>query len=210
MSHKIGFATSEQQSQIESLRQQEYAQAKGYSVDLTTLKWKTSDEDSFVMYAQIGETLVSTMRGEIINDQSFLEKKLECPWDFKAKLEWPVLLLSRAATLKSHQSIGMNLLLRYWFLKFADFHQIPLVLGTFVDGSPRQNTLLKMGYQFFENKLGWKQSTYRSHRPVIIVALNMKTHGVQAQDFCKAQLSNEAQQFNFSGKFPELRYVRNI
>ncbi|MBN8536567.1 MAG: hypothetical protein J0M15_05905 [Deltaproteobacteria bacterium] len=210
MSHKIGFATSQQQSQIESLRLQEYAQAKGYSVDLTTLKWKASDEDSFVMYAQIGETLVSTMRGEIINDQSLLEKKLECPLDFKAKLEWPVLLLSRAATLKSHQSIGMNLLLRYWFLKFADFHQIPLVLGTFVDGSPRQNTLLKMGYQFFENKLGWQQSTYRSHRPVIIAALNMKTHGVQAQDFCKAQLSTDAQQFNFKGNFPELRYVRNI
>jgi hypothetical protein len=210
MSQTIFFANEENKTEIENLRQQEYAQAKGYSLDLNTLRWSSSDSQSFVMAARDRHETVATMRGEIITDQTLLEKKLECPWDFPIDLKLPVLLLSRAATLKSHQSQGLNLILRYWFLKLAVHHKIPMVIGTFVTGSPRQNTLQEMGYQFFENTLGWQQSTYRSHRPVIVAALDMEKNGQQAFDYCIKKFGSSTPQYHFTGDYPELRYVRNL
>ncbi|MBL7555729.1 MAG: hypothetical protein JNM24_07890 [Bdellovibrionaceae bacterium] len=206
---QIYFAKNDSTGEIENLRRQEYAKASGYTLNLNTLRWSASDSQSFVMVAKDGDTIISTMRGEIITDASLMEKKLECPWDFPLALQLPTLLLSRAATAKSYQSQGLNLILRYQFLKMAQHYQIPMVIGTFVSGSPRQNTLLAMGYQFFENTLGWQQSTYRSHRPVIVAVLDMKTHGEQALNYCLEKLGAQPK-YELTESYPELRYVRNL
>ena len=195
---------------INLLRTQAYAKASGFTVDLTTLNWKQSDNDSFVIAAENNGNLVSTMRGEVIDQLSLLEMKLECPWNFPLTLDMPVLLLSRAATLASHQSIGLNLVLRYWFLRFAIAHQINFVIGTFVSGSPRENTLRAMGYQFFENNLGWQQSTYRSLNPVTVVTLNLKTHAEQALRYCLDRVPDGIKEYGFNEEFPELRIVSSL
>ena len=210
MKIEISFASSADKQEIYNLRKQEYAGAQGYSVDLNTLSWNASDDESFVMIAKQNGKIVATMRGEAILERSVLEKKLECPWDFSTQLNLPVLLLSRAATLKSQQSMGLNLVLRYWFLKMAILYKIPMVLGTFVEGSPRQNTLLAMGYEYFENKLGWQQSTYRSHRPVVVAALELASAQEQALRYCETKLEKLPDIPIFKEPFPELRYVRNL
>lgn len=210
MIYEIEFTSETNKSIINDLRTKAYSVADGYTVDLSTLNWKDSDNDSFVMVAKHQGQIVATMRGEVINDSALVEKKLECPWDFSAPLELPALLLSRAATEKSHQAQGLNLLLRYWFLKFAVFHKIPLVIGTFVSGSPRQNTLSNMGYDFFENKLGWQQSTYRSHRSVIVAVLNLQQNQENALNYCQQQFAQTNAASKFIGHFPELRYVRTL
>ncbi len=210
MKIEISFASHSDKHEINNLRKQEYAGAQGYSLDLNTLNWKISDDESFVMIAKQNGNIISTMRGEVIQDQSVLEKKLECSWDFTCPLEMPVLLLSRAATLRSYQSQGLNLILRYWFLKLAVLYKIPLVLGTFVEGSPRQKTLLAMGYKYFENKLGWQQSTYRSHRPVIVAALPLETALKQALPYCERYFQSLKQNPKFTVPFPELRFVRSL
>jgi hypothetical protein len=209
MSQSVSFALNDATHEIENLRKQEYARASGYTLDLETLRWSISDSQSYVLVAHDNQQIVSTMRGELITDLNLLEKKLECPWDFPVDLQWPAILLSRAATSASHQSKGLNLVLRYWFLKMAQHHGIPFVVGTFVSGSPRQNTLLDMGYQFFENTLGWQQSTYRSHRPVIVAVLDMTTRGQHALDYCKRKLGSKLS-YTLDGSFPDLRYVRNL
>lgn len=195
MRKDILFVDRSFKEEIEVLRMQEYAKASGFTVDLTTLKWGLSDDQSFVMAARNDGKLVSTMRGEVIDDRSLLEKKLECPWDFPLELNYPVLLLSRAATLSSQRSAGLNLVLRYWFFRFAMLHQIEFVIGTFVSGSPRERTLREMGYQFFENLHGWQQSTYRSLRSVCVVVLNLKTHGDQALKYCIQRASENIQDY---------------
>lgn len=210
MKSEILFVDRNFKEEINNLRRQEYAQASGFSVDLDTLQWKTSDDESYVMVARQNGIIVSTMRGEVIEDKSVLEKKLECHWDFDYQLKLPVLLLSRAATLNSHQTKGFNLVLRYWFLKLAIHHKIPMVLGTFVAGSPRQNTLQKMGYRFFENETGWQQSTYRSHRPVIVAALDLTTSERQALHYCQAKGLFNDKSIVFNNEYPPLRYVRNL
>lgn len=210
MKNRILFVDSKRKNEIDTLRIQSYKKADGFALDLSTLKWKPADDESFILAAEVNGELISTMRGEVIADQSILEKKLECPWDFPLEIEMPVLTLSRAATLSSYRTSGLNLLLRYWFLRFAITHQIQFVIGTFVSGSPRENTLREMGYQFFENKLGWQQSTYRSQRPVTVVALDLKTNGHHALQYCLEKLPHAISDYYFDGHFPALRLVRSV
>ncbi len=209
MKNHISFIT-DRKNEIEALRQQEYANAKGFVVDLETLKWKSSDDESFVMAAESKGQLVSTMRGEVIDELAILEKKLECPWSFPLELNMPVLLLSRAATLSSYRKIGLNLVLRYWFIRLAMAHKIHFLVGTFVSGSPRENTLQEMGYQFFENKLGWQQSTYQSLGAVTVAALNLQTDGEKALQYCLDRVPEGIKEYQLSQEFPAIRFVRNL
>ncbi len=208
--NKIRFVDSSFKLEIEELRKNEYAKAKGFDLDLNTLAWNASDDESFVMAAELKGQIVSTMRGEVIDNIKMLEKKLECPWNFPVSLEMPILLLSRAATVSAHRTLGLNLILRYWFLKFAKAHGIRYVVGTFVSGSPRQNTLHDMGYKFFENTLGWQQSSYRSLRPVIVAVLDMKNQGAQALKYCQDRVPMGDEEYFFEGHFPKLNYTRNL
>lgn len=197
-------------TKIETLRMAEYANAKGFSLDLNYLKWRESDEQSYVMFARKDDEIVATMRGELIEDLELLEKKLECPWDLPFEVNGPVLLLSRAATSRTAQNNGLNLLLRYHFLKLAEHHGVRHVIGTFVSGSSRENTLRNMGYQLFEHKLGWTQSSYKSHRPVHIAVLDLKKDGETAFAYCEAQLKDQLIDCEISTNYELLKIVRNI
>lgn len=210
MKKRVLFVDQQRKNEIDELRMQAYAKASGFAVDLTTLHWKQSDDESFIMAAESDGQLISTMRGEIISDLTLLEKKLECPWTFPLVLEMPILLLSRAATCFSYRDVGLNLVLRYWFIRFAMAHQIRFLIGTFVTGSPREKTLQDMGYQFFENELGWQQSTYRSLRPVTVVALDLKRQGEQALHYCIERMSTNVDHYEFDGEFPNVRIVRSL
>ena len=196
--------------EINALRQQEYAKAGGFAVDLSTLKWQRADDDSYVLAVLQEGNVVATMRGEVIADLPLLERKLECPWDYPLTLAPPFLLLSRAATLSTCRSRGFNLLMRYWFLRFAMEREVPFVLGTFVADSPRETSLRDMGYQFFENKLGWQQSTYRSLRPVHVVALDMRSQGRRALAYCEEQAETGLKDYPFMGSFPDIRFVKDV
>jgi len=204
------FVDIQRKLEVEELRKQEYAKASGFHLDLSTLQWKVSDDESYVMVAQKNLQIVSTMRGEVIDQISLLEKKLECPWNFPVNLDGAVLLLSRAATDSSQRLTGMNLVLRYWFLQLAMHYHIPYVVGTFVTGSPRENSLREMGYQFFTNPFGWQQSTYRSLREVKVVVLDMKNNGEQALQYCQSRASEAIKQYPFKTSFPDIKYVRSL
>ncbi len=207
MKDRLFFADSSFKSEIEMLRQSEYSKAKGFVVDPAALQWKASDDESYVMAAMSGAKLISTMRGEVIRDASLLERKLECSWQFPLHLSWPVLLLSRAATLSTHREQGLNLTMRYWFLKFARNHKIPFVVGTFISGSPRARTLLEMGYEFFENTQGWQESTYRSLAPVTVAVLDMNRNGEQAMEYCELKNKEEILRFHLDAFDADLKYV---
>ena len=121
-----------------------------------------------------------------------------------------MLLLSRAATDSSLRGSGLNLIQRYHFIRFAMHHWLSYVMGTFVSGSTRETTLHKMGYDFYEHKLGWNQSSYRSERPVHIVALDLQAKGEQALRFCEEHLGAELDAYEFHHRFSELKYVRML
>lgn len=187
LSH-VQFIDSNWGSEISKLRKQEYQKASGFSLDLESLNWKQSDEESYVMAVFAEGQPIASMRGEVLQDLSLVEQKIECPWSFPFQLKTPTLLLSRAATHSAYRTAGLNLLQRYYFIKLALELKIPSLLGTFVSGSPREQSLREMGYDFFENTLGWQTSSYRSNRPVFVVALDLERKAPQALAYCEAQL----------------------
>ncbi len=193
---------------ISALRMREYANASGFALDLTTLAWRGSDDDSFVLAARAGGSIIATMRGELIEDAELLERKLECPWDFAPLPSMPVLLLSRAATCSEHRSSGLNAVMRHWFIRFAIERGAGAVIGTFVAGSPREHSLRAMGYQFYANPLGWQQSTYRSLRPVHVVSLDVKADGARALAYCRSHAPID--DYPFAGEFPVAHFVRSL
>jgi hypothetical protein len=191
---------------IGELRMREYESAGGFTLNLETLAWRASDDDSFVLVARCDGRIVATMRGELIDDMGLLERKLECPWDFAPPPAMPALLLSRAATSTTHRASGLNLILRHWFLQFAVARDVGSVIGTFVAGSPRENSLRAMGYRFFTNVHGWQQSTYRSLRPVHVVMLDVKADGEHALAYCRANA--RVNDYAYAADFPQKHFVR--
>lgn len=210
MKSHIYFVGDERQQEVSELRMQEYRSASGFKVDVQTLKWRASDSESYIMVAETNGRLVSTMRGEIIDAQKLLEEKLECPWSFDLELQFPVLLLSRAATDSSMREHGLNLLLRSRFFDLARHYGIRHVVGTFVAGSPRERSLKEMGYQFFENTAGWQKSTYRSLAPVQVVVLDLERDYTRADEYCRSRVGKSFQEYAFEETFPEIKYVRSI
>jgi hypothetical protein len=208
--NKIYFAGPSTKLEVERLRMREYANAEGFTLDLNSLKWKSADDTSYVMVLEREARIVATMRGEVLKSKTLLEKKLECPWEFPIELEGPVLLLSRAATLGRQRSSGLNLALRYRFLQMAKEHQLRFVIGTFVKGSPREKSLADMGYQMFENTLGWQRSTYRSFVPVTVAVIDMQKEGERALAYCRQHLSPELLETPFDEVPSPLRYVEDL
>lgn len=166
--------SSLEKDQVNHLRSQGYKKAQGFSVNTEAIHWNRSDDQSIVLGYFDGNELVSTMRAEIIMSQDVLEMKMECPWDYGA-IEYPVMVLSKASTLESHKSKGLNAALRYFCLKIAMDWGVHHLIGTFIRNSPRTRSMKKMGYRFRENKMGWTNIDYFSKEPVDVAILDRKS-----------------------------------
>lgn len=177
-------------SAVNDLRRAEYAKASGFRVADSGILWNASDDQSIVLGAFEDEQLIATMRMEVIEDLDIVEKKIECPWNFDLPLRFPVMILSRAATATSHRGTGINTLMRLHALKIAKSMGVQFALGTFIADSPRARTLERMGYRFFENKLGWNRHDYKSEKTVIVAALDLEAEFEKAAEECR-RLTNE-------------------
>lgn len=210
--YQVRFLSSDDKEELFQLRKNAYAQAKGFALDLERLRWNTSDDQSYILGIFQDQQLISTMRAEVIEQKTVLEKKLECPWNFPVNIDGPVLLLSRAATEKAYSNKGLNLLQRGIFLEMAKAYQLSHLVGTFVPNSPREETLRKMGYQFFSNSMGWQESHYHSFGSVYVVCLNLDYSYEKAAAFIQEQLPTELYSLIANFKFNErtLKRVTNL
>lgn len=210
MSSRILFVDAQRKEEINALRIEAYQNVSGFIVEPSALMWKKSDDDSVVMALEKNGKLISTMRGEVIEDVELLEKKLECPWVYPLSLEMPILLISRAATLHAHRNLRLSLLMRYWFLQIALAYGIRFIVCTFVAGSSREHILRDMGYQFFENTLGWRHSTYLSLRPVIVAVLDLANDAEYALAYCRHHCAILMSEYVMDVSFPAMRIVRGL
>lgn len=207
---RVQLLTAEHKLQVNALRLKEYQKARGFQVTPTGIEWNRSDDESIVLGAFIGSDLVSTMRIEMIEDQTLLERKLECPWDFPRTISFPVMLLSKASTDSGFRNTGMNALLRKFSFELAKEWKTSLVLGTFIAGSPRVNSMGEMGYQFYENKKGWNQVNYRSFGTVLVACLDVSRNIDQALAVTTQLTTMCVNEFPWEGQRPLYKVVRNI
>ncbi len=195
---------------VTALRISEYQRARGLQVAPAGISWNRSDDESIVLGAFDGNKLVSTMRMEIIEDQTLLEKKLECPWNFEVPLRLPVMILSKASTHSDYRNLGLNALLRKRCLELAKEWKVHLVVGTFIKDSPRANSMKTMGYRFLENKLGWTSPHYRSLEPVVVAALDVAKDIDRAIEVTQLLIDVNLQNYQWGGTDPEFKIVRTI
>ncbi len=196
-------------AEINRLRIAEYAKAGGFYVDPKVIEWNASDDESFILAIKEGGRILATMRAELADNVSIVEKKLECPWNF-GELGFPVLLLSKAATDSSIRRRGLNTVLRYWAFRLAEHWKVSHVVGTFVEGSPRINAMREMGYEFHRNELGWFQLDYRSERPVLVAKLDFAKHGAAALEASRRIAGDPEADFPWQGDFPAPKFITKL
>jgi hypothetical protein len=182
----------EDASKLEDLRVQSYASCIGFVINPSIMKWTYNDSRHYNLGAYVGNRLVSVMRVEVAYTLAEVEGKLQVKWQFEP-LQFPVMVLSKAATCDSVKSSGLNALLRHWAFQIAKEWGVSHVLGTFVEGSPRQASMEEMGYTFYLNSKGWK-GHFESDEKIVVAALNVEekldqalsvTHRISASLFDK-------------------------
>lgn len=199
--------TEEDAPLVNHLRQEGYASAEGFSVPAWALEWNRIDNLSIVLGAFEDGDLVASMRGEIIASEGVLVQKIECPWVFPPKLEFPVLLLSRASTRASHRKQGLNGVLRAHFITLARHWRMRFLIGTLVGASSRKSDMQKLGYEFFDHPTGWNDDAFRSQSQVQVAVLDLDA---KAELIAKEQNPRASSDFPWSGTFPDVRYVDGV
>lgn len=208
--HTISLLDHRHAPLVNALRLEEYAQAKGFTVQPPGILWNRSDDQSIVLGAWADDQLVSTLRLEVIESRDLVEAKIECPWSFPVALRLPAMILSKMATRKAFRRSGINDALRLQALGLARDWGLEMVLGTMVAGSPRRAAMEAMGYQFFTNEMGWQTTNYQSHQDVVVAALDLKAHGDQALGVCRALAGDALSTFAWQGPAPTRRVVHVV
>ncbi len=92
--------------QVSELRARSYQRAQGMEVSAESLYWNPSDDSSLVLGVYDQSSLVATMRLEKIGNKEILEAKIEAPWPGQMDHNFPLGLLSRAATDERYAACG--------------------------------------------------------------------------------------------------------
>jgi hypothetical protein len=212
MSLPDSYATVIHESEAElvsALRIKEYSKASGFHTSNEAIEWNRSDDQCVILGIRECGELVSTMRVELVDSQSMLETKLECPWEY-GEITYPAMILSKAATSSSHRGRGLNTALRYWSLVLSQKWGVRYVVGTFVADSPRQNLMSRMGYEFYENPLGWFAHDYRSTRKVLVAKLDLQVEGRRAREVTSNEVGISTGEFPWVGNWPDIRIVNVV
>jgi hypothetical protein len=192
---------------VNQLRLQSYATADGFLTKPESLLWREADDSSIILGILENGELISTMRLEFVSSVELLSKKLEMDVSH-LPIHLPAMLLSRAATSRRWAGKGLNATLRYFALEIAERAGVTDVVGTFVKGSPREKTLQKMGYQFYDNPEGWTSPGYLSLKPVTVVHLNLNDQKQHAQRVLKDMARNAIEMFPLSSLENEIPIVQ--
>ncbi|MBI3505888.1 MAG: SidA/IucD/PvdA family monooxygenase [Proteobacteria bacterium] len=202
----ISIATPSDVEEINRIRMEEYGKAKGFSVKPAGILWNRSDDQSTVLALKERGELIATMRLELVEEIGVVERKMECKWVFEP-VRFPVMILSKAATRSGLQGRGLNAVLRYHALKIAAGWGARQMLGTFIAGSPRENSMRAMGYRFFRNEEGWFKADYQAKAPVTVAVLDLEADLERALAECARIAGAEIERFAWSGPAPERKLV---
>lgn len=166
------YLTPDWQSRIVALRHECYSEQYGSQVDLSGLNWIPADQQSIHLGVLQGTELVSALRLSIYRSQDRLEKTILFPTP--THLKFPIALLARAATKKSHSSLQLHNKLRLIALETCLHFNIFTVLGSLEEKSLRLPSLQQFGYKIYNSQPAWKGSYLKSTGPVVLIGLESK------------------------------------
>jgi hypothetical protein len=136
------------------------------------------------------------MRGTIVADRNTAEQQLECTVELERSL-FPAVILERAATRRDVASLGLNSLLRYYFVTAAQ----PVarsVIGVVFDGAPRLRVLTEIGYNIAPVHKCWDGNVADYHR--VLLATLSRSRFVAAHLALRERVGNLLARFPYRGK----------
>jgi len=140
------------------------------------------------------------MRAVVVNNAIEAESCVQCvvPTD----TEFPAMVFNSAATHWDYRGIGLNQLLRYYFLKIALDNRIQSLLSPMYEGAPRIRFMQDLGYQFKIPHLSWQNKL----NPKAARILGVLVHAMmpQAIDFIEAHRHEIIKAYPWKGKCIQL------
>ncbi len=189
----ISYATKAQSEQVSLLRCQEYSRSKAFAnVDKSWVRWTEEDDTGTVLVAwgEAGQAL-ATMRCRLICSREEAEAAEDCSFE-ECRIDWPCLMLERAATREEYRKTGLNSALRYHLLRLAIQWGIRHTVGVVVEGDPRTRLMHLLGYDFFPGKRSWVAYGVPQECQIQAAVLYMGKHGKTALDQLKVHVCGDA------------------
>lgn len=140
---------------IEELRIKEFRRSAQFTLlKPEKLLWNQCDDSSVVLAAWDEAHAVSTMRAVVVNNPKEAQNCVQCivPED----TAFPAMVFNNAATHSEYRGIGLNQLLRFYFLQTALDNNIQSLLSPMYDGAPRIRFMVELGYEFTVPTHSWQ------------------------------------------------------
>lgn len=143
------------------------------------------------------------MRGEWVLSLSELQFKLEGKFP-QAEPQFPSVFLTKAGTLPHLKKRGFNLILRYHFFKMAEFWNARYMFGTMVEGSPRVQSLIDMGYEFIKCEQKWNKMFVSTSDPMM-ACLDLQINSSKAYDYISTKVGLELSQCKMTFDYKNIK-----
>jgi hypothetical protein len=154
------------------LRREAYCSAAEFRWrDPATLGWSAADHSGLVLglwsgTGGPGAVLLSTLRLNVFRRASAAEHFLEHALS-GVGVEWPALVLSRAATAPGQGRHGLMAMLRWAYLQAFPAAHLRGVLAVVFETAPRLHSMHRVGYRFTVPESSWDSEASALKPPLI-------------------------------------------
>ena len=193
----IRQASRQDREQINALRVREFQRSAQFTlVQPDKLLWNHCDDSAFVLSAWDGTCAVATMRAIVVHDRYEAESCVQCrvPMD----TDFPAMVFNNAATDWDYRGMGLNQLLRYYFLKIAVDNLIQSLLSPMYEGAPRIRFMHDLGYTFQIPPLSWQNKL--NPKAIRILGVLARSRMLQAIDFIETHRHEIIEAYPWKGE----------
>lgn len=193
----IRQATRRNNVKINALRIREFQRSAQFILlRPEKLLWNDCDDDAIVLAAWDGPCAVATMRAVVGNTIPEAENYVKCT--VAAETDFPVMIFTSAATHWDYRGIGLNQLMRYYFLKIALDNKIQSLLSPMYEGAPRIRFMKNLGYKFNIPRLSWQNKL--NPKATRILGVLERSMMPQAVDFIETHRKDIIKAYPWKGK----------
>ncbi len=193
----IRQAGRQDHDQIDALRVREFQRSAQFILmQPDKLLWNDCDDAATVLAAWDGPCAVATMRAVVVDTAAEAERCVQC--SVPEDTDFPAMVFSNAATHWDYRGIGLNQLMRYYFLKTALDNQIQSLLSPMYEGAPRIRFMQDLGYAFTVPRLSWQNKL--NPKATRILGILAYARMPQAMGFIKAHRPEIIKAYPWKGK----------
>ncbi len=193
----IRLASRQNHVQIDALRVREFQRSAQFTlIKPEKLLWNHCDDTAIVLSAWDGPCAVATMRAVVVNSAAEAESCVQCVVSMDTN--FPAMVFNSAATHWDYRGIGLNQLLRYYFLKIALDNKIQSLLSPMYEGAPRIRFMQDLGYIFKIPPLSWQNKL--DPKSTRILGVLTRAMMPQAVDLIKTQRHEIIKAYPWTGE----------